>query len=113
MVRGAWGCMVGRTVVAVTCAEMTDDRDSVHLCFSDGTCFEVYGHGFSGSSRLRFGSVRQVVESLTRQGRPHQVHTEVAPALDPRDVEGPAYIGFPDWDVVKRVDGEGARSPSG
>ena len=103
MVRGAWHGLVGRTVVAVFRAEMPWGN-VVHLCFSDGTCFEVFGAPI-GSSRMRFGSIRQIGELLTRQGVEFDYCTKPAPPLDPRDVDGPDYIGYPDPDVVK-MDGE-------
>jgi hypothetical protein len=71
----------------------------LHLCFDDGTGFEIYGQ-FAGSSRLRFLSVRQARESHERANVPYVALTDWAPPLDPRLTHSANYHGTPDPDVV-------------
>lgn len=100
MIKGAWDAMVGRTVAGVVGADVPYGR-VLYVCFDDGSGFEIYGRWFEGSSQLRYKSVGQAIEEFEGLGVPYQVHTDRVPALDPRDVGGPHYIGVPDPAEVK------------
>jgi hypothetical protein len=96
--KGAWESMVGRRLAAV----FYNQRESatvLHLCFDDGTGFEIYGQ-FAGSSRLRFLSVRQARETRERADVPYVAFTDWAPPLDPWLTHSPLYHGTPDPEVV-------------
>ncbi len=100
MVTGVWECMVGRTVAGVVRGGH-HDRNIVYICFDDGTAFEIYGTLYWGVKHLRFISVRQAREEFERGGEEFRVDTAIAPPLDPRDAEGPTYLGTPDPEVVR------------
>lgn len=99
MTKGAWEDVVGRTVAGVVLGEQ-DNVDVAYLCFTDGTCFEIFGGGFQGSSRLRFGSVAQTERRFVEWGFPFTTYSEVAPPLDPDRVPDGTYIGEPDPEIV-------------